>query len=164
MLMVKRKNEVAFSRIQSQLDFERAIVQLYRSGNFTTEHIAKNYGITVRSVQRIAKKWKVSRTIAEANKLMARHKHYHRIPNKLKAHRKCLLHRVRYALIAEHPFCTVCGATPADGIRLEVDHIDNDATNNVPENLQVLCQRCNIGKSHLNRWGIPEDNWSRMTN
>lgn len=36
------------------------------------------------------------------------------------------------------PFCTECGSTE----RLQVDHIDGDPTNNVLENLRVLCEPC----------------------
>lgn len=47
--------------------------------------------------------------------------------------------------------CNLCGATPQDGAKLEVDHIvpwANDGET-VLENLQILCKKCNIGKSNI---------------
>ena len=44
--------------------------------------------------------------------------------------------------------CCVCGATAADGAKLQVDHIrpvSKGGTNEL-SNLQVLCQLCNVGK------------------
>jgi len=47
--------------------------------------------------------------------------------------------------------CRLCGASPQDGVRLHVDHITpwNKCGETVLENLQILCERCNIGKSDL---------------
>ena len=46
--------------------------------------------------------------------------------------------------------CVLCGASPADGVRLEVDHITprSKGGGNEPENLQTLCAPCNRGKSN----------------
>lgn len=135
-----------------------AIARLYMSAKFTVEHIARQYGLTPRAVQRIVKAAGVSRTQAEANRVAAPLKHYHRIPKHLRvnSNRKSILRRVRYKLISSHPYCTTCGLRPDDGIRLEIDHIDNDPSNNVESNFQVLCQQCNVGKSGLTRWGTPD--------
>jgi hypothetical protein len=47
--------------------------------------------------------------------------------------------------------CRLCGAVPSDGIRLHVDHVKpwSKGGETVPENLQILCQTCNIGKSDV---------------
>lgn len=47
--------------------------------------------------------------------------------------------------------CQLCGATPQDGSKLHVDHIIpwNDGGPTLLENLQILCEKCNIGKSDL---------------
>jgi hypothetical protein len=47
--------------------------------------------------------------------------------------------------------CRLCGATPHDGIRLHVDHIKpwSKGGETLLENLQILCNICNIGKSDL---------------
>jgi predicted restriction endonuclease len=47
--------------------------------------------------------------------------------------------------------CRLCGAAPSDGVRLHVDHIRpwSKDGETVLENLQALCNICNIGKSDL---------------
>lgn len=51
--------------------------------------------------------------------------------------------------------CQCCGATPADGVRMHVDHIK--PRRDFPElaleesNLQVLCEVCNHGKGNWDR-------------
>lgn len=59
--------------------------------------------------------------------------------------------RLRYrALQKAGRTCMCCGATPADGARIHVDHIKpirhfwNLRLD--PENLQILCEPCNMGK------------------
>jgi 5-methylcytosine-specific restriction endonuclease McrA len=44
--------------------------------------------------------------------------------------------------------CRLCGAVPGDGVRLHVDHVKpwSKGGETVLENLQVLCNICNIGK------------------
>jgi len=46
--------------------------------------------------------------------------------------------------------CRLCGATSRDGIRLHVDHVVawEKGGETVLENLQILCEPCNIGKSN----------------
>jgi 5-methylcytosine-specific restriction endonuclease McrA len=129
-----------------------SIAQMYQTGNYTTEYIAKSYDISIRQVQRIAKKLGVIRTQAEANKIAAPLKHYHHVPEHLKVKRKHISQRTRFEVISNHLFCSTCGLTVKDGIRLEVDHIDENPTNNDLSNLQVLCNNCNQGKSHSNRY------------
>lgn len=133
-------------------DRHRGIVGLYKSGRYTTEKIALVYNVSVRQVQRVAKDAGIIRTQAEANKLMAPFKNYHTTPVELRVKRKQLTLKTRYSIIKAHPYCTNCGRRPDEGIRLEVDHIDENAENNAPENLQVLCSQCNTGKSHKARF------------
>lgn len=142
-------------RQQAIRDRHYGVAQLYKSGKFTTERIAKNYGISPRQVQRICSAAGVIRTQAEANRLIAPLKDYskHRIPSELRSQRHQITLKRRYRIIAAHPFCDACGMTAAQGVRLEVDHVDEDATNNADDNLQVLYNRCNLGKSHLKRYG-----------
>lgn len=47
--------------------------------------------------------------------------------------------------------CQLCGATPQDGSKLHVDHVFpwSEGGETVIENLQILCDRCNIGKSNI---------------
>ena len=46
--------------------------------------------------------------------------------------------------------CKMCGASAATGATLHIDHITPVSLGGrtVPENLQVLCQSCNLGKSN----------------
>lgn len=46
--------------------------------------------------------------------------------------------------------CRSCGRGPADGVSLEVDHIEprSRGGSNERSNLQTLCRKCNIGKSN----------------
>ena len=129
------------------------ISRLYASGKFTTEQIAKQYSISTRQVQRIAKKTGVVRTQAEANRTIAPLKKYKKIPKEYRVKRKHLTQKQRYLILSKQGYCTVCGMTPAQGIRLNVDHIDENPENNDPSNLQVLCNNCNQGKSHAHRFG-----------
>jgi 5-methylcytosine-specific restriction endonuclease McrA len=47
--------------------------------------------------------------------------------------------------------CRMCGATPAHGATLHIDHIVpvSHGGRTIPENLQTLCQDCNLGKSNV---------------
>jgi 5-methylcytosine-specific restriction endonuclease McrA len=47
--------------------------------------------------------------------------------------------------------CKLCGSAPSDGIRLHVDHVKpwSKGGETVLENLQILCNVCNIGKSDV---------------
>lgn len=54
-------------------------------------------------------------------------------------------------LMRDGATCRMCGARPEDGVKLHVDHIIPWANGGetVLENLQILCEQCNIGKSDL---------------
>jgi len=56
---------------------------------------------------------------------------------------------LRFDILKRDRYCQLCGATTSD-IRLEVDHIvpRTKGGTNDPSNLQVLCVRCNRGKSN----------------
>ena len=47
--------------------------------------------------------------------------------------------------------CKLCGVTPQDDVKLHVDHINPWAKGGetVLENLQILCEKCNVGKSDI---------------
>lgn len=61
--------------------------------------------------------------------------------------------KIRYRALEIHGnSCMACGRSPSDGIFVHVDHIKPRSTN--PElaldleNLQILCEDCNLGKSN----------------
>ena len=56
---------------------------------------------------------------------------------------------LRFEVMKRDGFCCVyCGARPADGVRLQVDHIVPRAKggSDDPQNLTTSCQPCNSGK------------------
>ena len=55
-------------------------------------------------------------------------------------------------LLRDGATCRMCGARPEDGARLHVDHVLpwSKGGETVIENLQILCEMCNIGKSNVN--------------
>lgn len=55
-------------------------------------------------------------------------------------------------LMKDGAICKLCGNTPQDGFKLHVDHIIPWAKGGETtlENLQILCEKCNIGKSDIN--------------
>jgi len=59
--------------------------------------------------------------------------------------------RVRYQVLArDNNTCVSCGRSQHDGAVLQADHIVPQANggSNDPENLQTLCDLCNVGKSN----------------
>jgi hypothetical protein len=54
-------------------------------------------------------------------------------------------------LMRDNARCQMCGKTPQDGVRLHVDHISpwRKGGETILENLQILCEQCNIGKSDV---------------
>jgi len=66
-----------------------------------------------------------------------------------KQEREKLTAGLRYDILKRDNYkCQICGRTQADGVKLHVDHIIPIAKGGktVPENLQTLCQDCNLGK------------------
>jgi 5-methylcytosine-specific restriction endonuclease McrA len=58
--------------------------------------------------------------------------------------------RLRFQVLRRDKYrCRLCGLTPEDGVRLEVDHIVPVAKGGLstPANLWTLCHPCNNGKS-----------------
>ncbi len=57
---------------------------------------------------------------------------------------------MRYEILKRDNFrCQICGSTAQDGVKLHIDHIIpvSKGGKTIPENLRVLCDRCNFGKS-----------------
>lgn len=44
-------------------------------------------------------------------------------------------------------YCESCNKKWESGRKFDVDHIDNNPSNNDPSNLQTLCRKCHIEKS-----------------
>ena len=144
-----KRDPYFYTRTKTRNEF---LIHDYVNFTATVEKLAIKYNISTRQLQRICKEAGVIRTIAEANKIAAPFKNYegHRVPEHLKVKRKSLPQWVRYSVLKESPVCKMCGAT-AQTCPLQVDHIDNDPTNNDRSNLQVLCMSCNYGKAWENK-------------
>ena len=129
---------------------KQELANRYKDGEHSAK-LATEYGISARQVQRIVKELGVNRTISESYTLaikQGRMKYYHK-PEHLKKKRKTIGEKLRYAILTRDNFsCVLCGKRARDGVRIEVDHIDEDATNNDESNLQVLCNLCNKGKHY----------------
>lgn len=126
------------------------IATKYTNGAYAAK-LAKEYGISIRQIQRICKTKGVIRTIKESFNMAVEEGRvpYYRKPEHLKVKRKTISMAQRYrTLVRDDYTCRLCGASRKDGIRLEIDHIDNDRRNNSPRNLQTLCDACNKGKSY----------------
>jgi hypothetical protein len=54
-------------------------------------------------------------------------------------------------LMRDGATCQFCGARPNDGVKLHVDHIVpwSKGGETIIDNLQILCEKCNIGKSNI---------------
>ncbi len=55
--------------------------------------------------------------------------------------------RLRAEILAAEPLCRMCMSNGVVTRATEVDHIDEDATNNDPANLQPLCKPCHSRKT-----------------
>lgn len=65
--------------------------------------------------------------------------------------RKGISPKLRYLVLRrDNHRCVKCGAEPSESVRLEVDHIIPHSLggSDNPNNLQTLCNRCNVGKGN----------------
>lgn len=61
------------------------------------------------------------------------------------------LFRYRYLVNRDGEICALCGKPPKEPGTLDIDHKDNDKTNDNPENLQLAHPTCNRRKEIENR-------------
>jgi len=126
----------------------------YKAYDMSVKDIASMAGVSVRTVQRWATKAGIVRDLRTAQGMSAKYRDYRGVSEKQKLHipkRKSIPPSLRFEILESHPYCAVCGATAGPGVYLDIDHINNDPSDNDPKNLQVLCHSCNIGKFHVYR-------------
>lgn len=71
-------------------------------------------------------------------------------------------HKLRRSVLAEEPLCRMCSQQGRNVAATDVDHINNDPSNNSRDNLQGLCHECHSRKTnadmgHVVRWGCAAD-------
>jgi hypothetical protein len=118
----------------------------------TEMHHAPCIGVPEKNIDYLDKHHSVMLEVISANK--------HKLPKRTKRAKPEFLEsfawrKVRMeALLKFGPKCMCCGATPATGAVMHVDHIKPRLTH--PElaleldNLQILCHECNHGKGNWN--------------
>jgi len=71
-----------------------------------------------------------------------------RLPKKsARLHSSVRLWQVLYLRERDGSSCMICRAD-GRGVRLEIDHINGDPRDDSPENLRLLCHRCNVNEYH----------------
>ncbi len=128
-------------------DIEHLYIQGYSAQEIKDE---LQLDISVRQIQRRIKTSGLSRSIGDAFRLAVKRGRvtYHKSPNPKR--RTTLSHKTRYIILTRDAYtCVLCGNT-AKQARIEIDHIDENPTNNTLENLRTLCEQCNKGKYRAN--------------
>jgi len=59
----------------------------------------------------------------------------------------------RYLVLRDGEGCARCGELPTAQNTLDIDHRDGDSKNGNPENLRLLCRRCNVSLENSARPG-----------
>lgn len=140
-------------------DFLPRILELYKNGMSCNEiEELLHLPVSIRQVQRIIKKFGLTRTKSEAFRLAIKkgRKKYKKLGPGMNAKefRKGITLTLRYATFKRDRFrCTLCGHDVEDGIKLEVDHIVRpiDGGKNLLGNLRTVCSACNIGRWHVEK-------------
>lgn len=125
------------------------IIKLYKEGNSSQEiKDLLKLEVTVRSIQRYIKQQGISRTVKESFQLAIKKGRvsYEKSPQKRKKRTRLM---IRYQVLERDNFkCVKCGKTSTQ-TQIEIDHINEDPSDNRLENLQTLCEWCNKGKYQL---------------
>lgn len=129
---------------------EDRIKELYLEGSSCLE-IAELLGLGARRVQRFIQKQGITRDKSETflNAIKRGRMVYTKMPKEQLKNRKRIQHKERYAIFEKYGFkCCKCGNTAKEA-RIQIDHIDNNPSNNALDNLQVVCEPCNKGKMYM---------------
>ena len=128
---------------------DATIESLYKEGLSGVE-ISEREGINItpRQIQRVIKALGITRSPSERfiNAIKRGRRTYTRKPPEQLIRRKQLGVKMRYFILEKYAFrCCSCGNTARDA-RIEIDHKDNNPSNNIESNLWLLCDVCNKGK------------------
>lgn len=151
------------------------VVELYLQGYSCPEIMEElKLEVSIRHIQRFIRGQGITRTRSEAftNSIARGRMVYQTKAERVPGFRKTINARVRYEVMRrDHGTCVICGRTGAQDL-IEVDHINNDPTDNAMTNLRALCQTCNIGKELARRkaegrkasdapLALPKPKWKR---
>jgi hypothetical protein len=137
---------MAISKVHGK---EQEIIHEYLKNERMVKSLAEEFGITTRTIQRLAEKLGVSNQVSKADRQATAWKtspalkadSILRSQNKRK--RITIPLRVRFEVLQSQKICQLCGAGKES--RLQIDHIDENPSNNNINNLRVLCDDCNLG-------------------
>ena len=139
---------IYMTKYKTTLEERDKMVQLYKSGLSAYEiHEYLSPRITARQIQRIMRDLGIVRTHGDAFRLaVAKGRVPYDKRKKGKKPRKAVNNALRWSIMTRDGFqCRACGRT-AKHCPLDVDHINGIPTDDRQENLQILCQDCNLGK------------------
>lgn len=125
------------------------IKKLYSDG-FSAYEIVNilKLSINPRTIQRWLKNDNLIRSKSDSFRLAVNRGRvkYHKKPDKQKNKRITINFKLRYRILSKYSFrCVLCGNTAKES-RIQVDHINNNPSDNSEDNLQALCEMCNKGK------------------
>lgn len=148
--------------IKNYEDITDFLVGLYATGlscNAIADQLWQEHRIKVsaRNVSDYVKKAGAIRTYQQAkiNAINTGRMVYTKMTPEEKKKRKQINPATRMIVLErDNRRCQICGATAADGYRLELHHINFDPTDNYPCNLQTLCNQCHKGLHAVNNNGI----------
>ena len=133
-------------------DRNNLIVSYYLKGLSSGEIFElANWDLSIRQIQRIIKEAGITRDQKTAFRMAIDKGRvtYHKKPKGELKHRKRLSTAARMKVLKKYDYrCQLCGATAKDA-RIQIDHKDEDPSNNDEDNLWVLCEECNKGKHYL---------------
>lgn len=123
-------------------------IELYKDG-FSSIEIAEKAGLSSRTIQRAIKEAGITRSASDRfkNAISRGRMVYRKLPLEQRKKRIQVPVKLRWQVLEKfNRRCVACGVSGQHG-KLEIDHIDNNPSNNSIDNLQVLCDLCNKGKS-----------------
>ena len=141
---LQHEDDTAFDYTDSI--FSAAVAVAGEEMNRITTKQPKNTGRTTAEIAAYLEEKSIKSDAAKVRKA-------YRLANPKPPSTPTLTNKLRYeTLVKYNARCLLCGATPDDGIRVDVDHVKPVSKYpelvNDPDNLQVLCEACNSGKSN----------------
>lgn len=128
---------------------DEIIIDKYKQGASGIE-ISEQDGRSPRTIQRIISYYGITRSRKDTfnNAIKRGRMTYIKKPKELLKNRVTIPLKTRYKILTKYnSTCCLCGNTAKES-RIQIDHIDNNPSNNNEDNLQVVCEPCNKGKAY----------------